>query len=123
SVRRAHLGVLALRISGLRLYLDMLGLALGPNPGGRPDHGSCITVCATDAPCTAQQLRRLALRPLLGLARVGSYGADGSGEIGVAFTTSTDGSLANAELDRYFAAAFEAAHEAVYNCLLAARPA
>jgi len=118
-----HLAVLLLCNFGDRLYLDMLGLDLGPNPGEQPDRGSCITVCATDAPCTAQQLRRLALRPLLGLARVGSYGADGSGEIGVAFTTSTEGSLASAELDRYFAAAFEAAQEAVYNCLLAARPA
>jgi D-aminopeptidase len=69
------------------------------------------------------QLRRLALRPLLGLARAGSYGAEGSGEIGLAFTTASGSSLANQRLDSYFAAAYEAAREAVYNCLVAARPA
>ena len=57
--------------------------------------GSCIAVCATDAPLTAQQLRRLALRPLLGLARAGSYGGEGSGEIGLAFTTDEDGEVPN----------------------------
>src|SRR3954463_12661603 len=41
-----------------------------PFPAGDPSppEGSCIAVCACDAPMTAQQLRRLALRPLLGLA-------------------------------------------------------
>jgi D-aminopeptidase len=68
-------------------------------------------------------LRRLALRPLLGLARAGSYASEGSGEIGLAFTTSTQGALENSELDPYLAAAYEAAHEAVYNCLVAAQPA
>jgi D-aminopeptidase len=68
------------------------------------------------------QLRRMALRPLLGLARAGSYAADGSGEIGLAFATSSETTLSNDELNPYFAAAYEAAHEAVYNCLVAARP-
>ena len=85
--------------------------------------GSCIAVCATDAPLSAQQLRRLALRPLLGLARAGSYGGEGSGEIGLAFTTDEDGEVPNTGLNPYFAAAYEAAHEAVLNCLVAARPA
>jgi D-aminopeptidase len=80
-------------------------------------------VCATDAPLSAHQLRRLALRPLLGLARAGSYAADGSGEIGLAFATASAPDLPNERLNPYFAAAYEAAHEAVYNCLVAARPA
>jgi D-aminopeptidase len=80
-------------------------------------------VCATDAPLAPHQLRRLALRPLLGLARAGSYAADGSGEIGVAFSTSRDARMPNERLNRLFAAAFEASWEAVHNCLVAARPA
>ena len=80
-------------------------------------------MCATDAPLSEQQLRRLALRPLLGLARIGSYGSDGSGEIAVAFSTVADQDLPTERIDPYFAAAYEAAHEAVYNCLVAARPA
>ena len=88
----------------------------------RARHGSCIAVCATDAPLWPHQLRRLALRPLLGLARTGSYASEGSGEIGLAFSTSVAPGLTNEELDPYFAAAYEAAQEAVYNCLVAARP-
>ena len=56
-----------------------------PAPDARPGReGSCIAVCVTDAPLAPHQLRRLALRPLLGLARTGSYAHEGSGEIGLA---------------------------------------
>jgi D-aminopeptidase len=118
-----RVGVLLLCNFGTREYLDVAGTTFEPAPPRGPEHGSCIAVCATDAPLGRQQLRRLSLRPLLGLARAGSYAANGSGEIGVAFSTSTDRTLANDQLDPYFAAAYEAAHEAVYNCLVAARPA
>jgi D-aminopeptidase len=118
-----HVGVLLLCNFGDRQYLDAPGVSLEPPARRRERHGSCIAVGATDAPLSAQQLRRLALRPLLGLARVGSYGSEGSGEIGLAFTTATPADLPTERLDPYFAAAYEAAHEAVYNCLVAARPA
>lgn len=118
-----HVGVLLLCNFGDRDYLDVPGLELGPLERRRESHGSCIAVCATDAPLSAQQLRRLALRPLLGLARIGSYGSDGSGEIAVAFSTVADQDLPTERIDPYFAAAYEAAHESVYNCLVAARPA
>ncbi len=123
SVGDHHVGVLLLCNFGDREYLDLLGSRLDPTADRAPDRGSCIAVCTTDAPLTPQALRRLALRPLLGLARVGSYGSHGSGEIGVALATSGDGALAGERLDPYFAAAYEAAQEAVYNCLVAARPA
>jgi D-aminopeptidase len=116
-------GVLLLCNFGDRAYLDLLGAQLEPPPGASADRGSCIAVCATNAPLSALQLRRLALRPLLGLARVGSYASDGSGEIGLAFGTSTAEGIPNERLDPYFAAAYEVAAEAVYNCLVAARPA
>ncbi len=67
------------------------------------------------------------MRPLLGLARAGSYGSEGSGEIGIAFGTvgGIDGGegVSDSLLNDVFAAAYEAAHESVYNCLVAARPA
>ena len=117
-------GVLLLCNFGDREYLDLLGTTLESPPDREPPHGSCIAVCATDAPLQPHALRRLALRPLLGLARTGSYAADGSGEIGVAFSTSgQSGTLAGDELNGCFAAAYEAAHEAVLNCLVAGRPA
>jgi len=118
-----HVGVLLLCNFGDRERLDLLGTRLDPPARKVAPAGSCIAVCATDAPVSALQLRRLALRALLGLVRVGSYGADGSGEIGLAFTTAGAADVPNAELNPYFAAAWEAAQESVYNCLVAATPA
>src|SRR5829696_5695371 len=119
-----QVGGLLLCNFGDRGYLDVPGLELAPGPGRRAPHGSCIAVCATDAPLSALQLRRLSLRPLLGLARVGSYASEGSGEIGLAFTSAAaPAGIPNGSLDPYFAAAYECAHEAVLNCLVAARPA
>ncbi len=115
-------GVLLLCNFGDRAYLDVLPDAARA-PANRGGEGSCIAVCATDAPLAPHQLRRLALRPLLGLARTGSYAQEGSGEIGIAFSTSPAAGLHNSELNDYFAAAYESAQEAVYNCLVAARPA
>lgn len=118
-----HVGVLLLCNFGDREYLDLLGHQLEPPARTLSAPGSCITVCATDAPLSALELRRLALRPLLGLARAGSYAADGSGEIGLAFSTGAPAALTGEGLNPYFAAAWEAAHEAVYNCLVAAEAA
>ena len=118
-----HVGVLLQCNFGDREYLDLLGHSLGPSVRPAANDGSCIAVCATDAPLSAQQLKRLALRPLLGLVRTGSYGSEGSGEIGMAFSTVTGGSLDNDQLNPIFAAAYESAHEAVMNCLVAAEPA
>jgi D-aminopeptidase len=123
TVGEHTVGVLLLCNFGDRERLSAGGLRLEPVPFKHAPDGSCIAVCATDAPLSAQQLRRLALRPLLGLARAGSYAAEGSGEIGLAFTTAAAQDLPSERLSPYFAAAYEAAEEAVYNCLVAARPA
>lgn len=116
-----RVGVLLLCNFGDRAYLDLDGLRLD-DAEPTPDHGSCIAVCATDAPLSSQQLGRLALRPLLGIARAGSYAPERSGEIGLAFTTAAGRDLDRPALNPCFAAAYEAAQEAVYNCLVAARP-
>jgi D-aminopeptidase len=118
-------GVLLMCNFGSREYLDLLGTRLPPAVRPADSHGSCIAVCATDAPAAPHQLRRLALRPLLGLSRAGSYASEGSGEIALAFTTHAEPSagLSDDELNELFAAAYEAAHETVLNCLVAARPA
>ena len=49
--------------------------------------GSCICVVATDAPMLPHQVRRLAVRASLGLARTGSTASNGSGELMIAFST------------------------------------
>jgi D-aminopeptidase len=121
-------GVLLLCNFGERPYLDVLAAVEDEDAEARPaPHGSCIAVCATDLPLSIAQLQRLALRPLLGLVRTGSYGSEGSGEIGIAFATGggiEGGAGVSDELvESCFAAAYESAREAVYNCLVAARPA
>ena len=113
-------GVLLMCNFGDRERLTVGGLRFDPVPGDPPPEGSCIAVCATDAPLTAIQLRRLALRPLLGLARAGSYASNGSGEIGIAFAATREQAFRTDRMSPVFAAAYEAAEESVYNCLVAA---
>jgi D-aminopeptidase len=115
-------GVLLLCNFGDREYLDLLGTNLESAVYPSEVDGSCIAVCGTDAPLSANQLRRLALRPLLGLSRAGSYASEGSGEIGMAFGPLGRAGLPLGEMSRLFAAAWEAGHEAVLNCLVAAQP-
>lgn len=117
-----HVGVLLLCNFGDREYLDLLGARLPPAAEKAAPQGSCIAVCATDAPLSVHELGRLALRPLLGLARAGSWGADGSGEIGIAFGPGEGRGVGHERINGFFAAAYESAHEAVLNCLLAAQP-
>jgi D-aminopeptidase len=122
TVGGGTVGVLLMCNFGDRERFTSGGLRFEPAEPPEPPEGSCIAVCATDAPLEAQQLRRLSLRPLLGLARAGSYASNGSGEIGVAFTVAEDEGFPLGRLSPLFAAAYEAAEEAVYNCLVAARP-
>ncbi|HYN22356.1 MAG TPA: P1 family peptidase, partial [Thermoanaerobaculia bacterium] len=94
--------------------------------------GSCMIVLATDAPLSSRNLERLARRSVLGLARVGSYLSNGSGDFVIAFSTrnrvpydSKDRTLTVEELHNdamspLFLATVEAVEEAVYNSLLRA---
>ena len=100
-----------------------------------PDHGdtgSIIIVVATDAPLLPHQLKRLARRAALGLARNGSYAGNGSGDLFVAFSTGNavsapDGALNTASfldndsLDPVFLGTVEATEEAIVNAMVAAR--
>ncbi|PLS29123.1 P1 family peptidase [Bifidobacterium parmae] len=61
------------------------GTAAG-NAGGE-DKGSIVAVIATDLPVDSRQLRRMAKRVTVGIARCGGYIGNGSGEIVVAFST------------------------------------
>jgi D-aminopeptidase len=49
--------------------------------------GSCMIVVATDAPLDARNLKRLASRALLGIARTGGSASNGSGDYAIAFST------------------------------------
>jgi len=128
SSRRAGeytVGVLLLTNFGTSEQLRVDGVPIGQLLDERPDEapepgGSCIAVVATDAPLTAPQLERLARRAGLGLARAGSVGHHGSGEIFVAFATSGERSHPDRELDPLFQAAVDVTEEAVLCSLWAA---
>jgi len=101
-----------------------------------PD-GSVIIVIATDAPLDARNLNRMAARAMMGLARTGAAGSNGSGDYAIAFSTSPDvrirtlnqnerntarnvKTLANDAVSPLFLAVIEATEEAVYNSLFRA---
>ncbi|HEX8848874.1 MAG TPA: P1 family peptidase [Gemmatimonadaceae bacterium] len=102
--------------------------------------GSIMIVVATDAPLSDRNLRRLAERALMGLARTGSSASNGSGDYVVAFSTAasvrrvqpagaaaprgpatlTTTELANDETSALYQAVVEATEEAIYNSLFMA---
>jgi D-aminopeptidase len=104
--------------------------------GGGNDRadGSCMIVVATDAPLDARNLKRLAARAWLGVARTGSSASNGSGDYAIAFSTAqqvrihandkalarTVGLMANEAMSPLFLAAIEATEEAVYNSMFRA---
>lgn len=97
----------------------------------RRDAGSIIIVVATDAPLLPTQLKRIARRATLGLARTGTISGDGSGDIFIAFSTANPGAskpsgihhidmVPNDQLDPVFEATVEATEEAVVNAMVGA---
>ena len=95
------------------------------------DRGSIIIVVATDAPLLAHQLKRIARRAALGVARTGGTAGNGSGDIFVAFSTANAGAasarpvaaltmLSNSRISPVFDATVEATEEAIINALVAA---
>jgi D-aminopeptidase len=103
------------------------------NGSDKPD-GSCMMVIATDAPLDARNLKRLAARAMLGLARTGSSASNGSGDYAIAFSTAqevrihtTDKRptrklevLTNDAMSPLFLAVIEATEEAIYNSMFKA---
>jgi D-aminopeptidase len=97
-------------------------------------YGSIIAVVATDAPLISHQLNRLCKRVALGIGRVGSYAAHGSGEIVVGFSTANViprrtrkmvykmKLLLDQRLDPLYEAVMEATEEAILNSMCMAEP-
>lgn len=94
------------------------------------DTGSIIVILATDAPLLPIQCRRLAQRATTGLAWVGGFGSNSSGDIFLAFSTGNrihrDESISDVKMlgpdqcTPLFHAAAEATEEAIWNALIAA---
>jgi D-aminopeptidase len=103
-------------------------------PRNSPD-GSIIIVIATDAPVDARNLKRMGERAMLGLARTGGTGSNGSGDYAIAFSTAPElrvaarkesaesggqKFVANDDMSPIFLAVIEATEEAIYNSLFRA---
>lgn len=110
-------------IPGHKVWADAKG-------AGAEDTGSIIIVVATDAPLLPHQLKRLARRAALGLARTGSTSGNGSGDIFIAFSTANPQAskpsgvssvqmVANDDMGPLFAATVESTEEAIVNALVA----
>ena len=122
-----------LRIGGLPVGVELSDnqpLADAGQPY-REDTGSIIIVVATDAPLLPHQVKRLARRATMGLARTGSTSGNGSGDIFIAFSTAnpraaaTQGPVSvtmmpNDSLNPVFDAAVQATEEAIVNAMAGA---
>lgn len=147
---RYTVGVLVQANYGLREDLRLDGIPIGrlidrqktpaprdPIQGEKQEKdGSIIVIVATDAPLLPFQCKRLAQRATVGLAQVGGYGHNSSGDIFLAFATGNDlpsgtgtpsdqplpiRMLPNHLIDPLFHATAEATAEAVLNALCAAK--
>jgi L-aminopeptidase/D-esterase-like protein len=129
-------GVLVQANFGRRHQLQIAGVPVGreitEGTFRRSESGSIIIVVATDAPLLPHQLKRLARRAALGLARTGSVSGNGSGDLFLAFSTANPAAakptgmtqlamLPNERMDPLFEATVQATEEAIINALVAAR--
>jgi D-aminopeptidase len=137
-------GVLVQCNCGRRSQLQIAGVPVGREiPAGVPyasnlkneirgDTGSIIIALATDAPLIPTQLKRLARRATMGLARTGSTSGNGSGDIFIAFSTANSGAdnqpgpntiqtVSNERISPLFSATVEATEEAIVNAMVAAK--
>ncbi|MEQ3648702.1 P1 family peptidase [Hyphomonas sp.] len=134
-------GVLVQANQGSRKQLVVDGIDVGkmitdlqPERAPKSDaerDGSIIILIGTDAPLLPGQLKRLARRAAIGMARTGGQGDSLSGDIFLAFSTAnkvtlgasapaTYVSLPNEALDPMFDAVVDATEEAILNALVAA---
>ena len=118
---------------GRRSQLTIAGIPVGKEIPGevyKEESGSIIIVIATDAPLLPHQLKRLARRASLGLARTGSVSGNGSGDLFLAFSTANPGAanpdpvihsvetIPNDRMDPIFAGVVQATEEAIVNALI-----
>ena len=129
------LGALVQANFGTRNQLLIAGAPVGrelanPTSSSR-ENGSIIIVVATDAPLLAHQLKRLARRAAMGLARTGSTAGNGSGDIFIAFSTANPKAAAsdnlaqlsmlpNDRMSSLFEATVQTVEEAIVNAMIAA---
>jgi D-aminopeptidase len=133
SPRSFIVGVFLQANFGRRPELTIAGVPVGKEIPGevyKQESGSCIAVVATDAPLLPNQLKRLARRVSLGLARTGTTTGNGSGDLFIAFSTANPNvanpdqithkvqTIPNDLMDPVFTGVVQATEEAVVNALI-----
>jgi D-aminopeptidase len=115
------LGALVLANFGAREELRIDGVSVGRELGESRElgDGSCMVIVGTDAPVDARQLKRLARRGGLGLARTGSHASHGSGDFILAFSNGR-GNVPDDQLNPLLQAVVESVEEAVIDALFRA---
>ena len=118
---------------GRRPQLVIAGVPVGKEIPGevyKKENGSCIAVVATDAPLLPNQLKRLARRISLGIARTGTISGNSSGDLFIAFSTANPNvasadqithdvqTIPNDLMDPLFTGVAQATEEAVVNALV-----
>jgi D-aminopeptidase len=134
--RRYTLGAFVQSNFGQRPECTILGVPVGlhlkgDELRGKPQ-GSIIVIIATDAPLEAHQLKRIARRVPLGLARTGGIGHNSSGDIFLAFSTANEEAfrakrgelrrmeaISTSDIDPLFVATVEATEEAIIDSMIA----
>lgn len=100
----------------------------------READGSCMIVLITDAPLDARNLKRLAKRGIMGMAKTGGIAANGSGDYVIACSTAKENRINHSDTSLFhvsrilrndamtplFMATIEATEEAIINSLFAA---
>jgi len=117
---QSNFGVMrALRIDGVPVG-ELLEPSMTAADRRLKNAGSIIVVVATDAPLLSSQLVRVCKRAALGIGRVGSFAAHGSGEIIVGFSTANKvprvSSRMTATLDVLLDEACDGLYEAIVEC-------
>jgi len=132
-----------LRVAGEPVGREIQAPAIAMNApgagGAESERGSIIIVVATDAPLLPHQLKRIARRATMGLARMGATSGNGSGDIFIAFSTTNAGAarapaaqagqarppvavqmVSNEVISPLFEATVQATEESITNALVAA---
>jgi D-aminopeptidase len=117
---QSNFGVMrSLRVDGVAVG-ELLEPTLTPTDRRVRNAGSIIVVVATDAPLLSSQLVRLCKRAALGIGRVGSFAAHGSGEIIVGFSTANKvprvSSRMTASIEVLLDEACDGLYEAIVEC-------
>lgn len=117
-------GVVAVPNFGFPGDLVIAGVPVGRalSAVGQPsERGSCVFAVGTDAPLSSLDLRRLAWRCFLGMARTGAISGQTSGDLAVVFTTNPGQERQDRTvINGLFRATVEASEESILNALFAA---